>query len=321
MSSSSEKRNAGRLLVITYHYVREAGGPYPGIHPVSAETLGQQIDFLLHCYHPASVQEVHDFALSIRSLERDSFFLTFDDGLQDHYVVAREVLNHFQIKSAFFIPTRPQLSFRSPTVQKVHWLRAHIEPSGFGKMLNRLLPDQWSEIQLSKEDKRRASEMHIHDVSETQALKYALNFIIPNDVIDDVTSRMLIELGMTEEEFCRMTFMDSEQIRQLASEGHAVAMHGHEHVPLSSLDYADLHEDVSKNAGLLEELLGYPPKWISYPYGRQEALPDDPENFCRKHGLDLGFSLISGFNFYGDNRAVLKRITPNELHRYVSAER
>ena len=318
MSASHAIHCSARLLVVTYHYVRDRGGPYPGIHPISAKKLRQQILMLLHSYTPGSVEDVTDFALGRRPLARDSFLITFDDGLCDHFFAAREVLNDLGIKGAFFVPTRPLGCAMAPAVHKVHWLRANIEPSRFHTMLTELLPREWAALQMSEEDKKRAAEMHIHDTPETQQLKYALNFLIPYDVIDTVTSQMLVAQGMTESEFCRMTFMDANQIRTLASEGHIVGMHGHGHAPLSSLDSAKMEEDVAANSETLSEILGKRPAWLSYPYGRPDALPADPLSLCLRHGIEVAFTLVSGFNNPGISNAMLKRITPNELGAFVN---
>lgn len=309
----------GRLLVVTYHYIREKGGPYPGIHPVSAEVLSQQIGNLLQTFHPASIQEVSDFACSVKPLERDSFLITFDDGLQDQHVAALDVLNRHGVKGAFFIPTRPLTCSMAPAVHKIHWLRANTDPDKFCDLLNKSLPSRWSNIRLSDDEKKQASEMHIHDNPEIQALKYALNFIIPYEIVDSTTSQMLQESGMPEAQFCEMTFMDTEQICDIASEGHIVAMHGHDHAPLSSFTDLCLAKDLEKNAHQLQQILGYRPSWLSYPYGRPDAIPKQVETLCQIHRIDIAFTLISGFNVYGENRALLKRITPNELVHYTSS--
>ena len=317
LEKGGEQNSSGRLLIITYHYIRKSGGPYPGIHPVSDSDLSQQLDMLRQVYHPASVTEVSDFAKGIQPLERDSFFITFDDGLQDHYVKGKEVLNKHGIHGAFFVPTRPQHNKRAPAVHKVHWLRANTEPTRFIELLNTLLPKRWANLQLSEQQRKQATEMHIHDEPEVQTLKFALNFVIPYEVVDDVTTKMLLANGTSEEEFCKMTFMDAQQIHEIEAEGHVVGMHGHEHVPLSSFDKRQLDDDISTNANQLYKMLGHYPKWLSYPYGRPDAIPNDPYGLCSRHNIDAAFTLISGFNEYGQNNATLKRITPNELIKYV----
>jgi peptidoglycan/xylan/chitin deacetylase (PgdA/CDA1 family) len=317
MSSSGLQEQSGRLLVLTYHYVREKGGPYAGIHPISAVDLSQQIQKLKQHFHPAAAQEVEAFAKGEKVLKRDSFFITFDDGLLDHFEAARKILNDHNLKGAFFVSTRPFSDLKAPAVHKVHWLRATTEPKMFLNLLNQLLPAQWSNMELTKDQREQAAQMHIHDEPTVQAIKYTLNFLVPYDVVDRVTSLMLEKKGMTEEQFCRMTFMSEDHLAVLASEGHIIGLHGHDHAPLSMFDDKQQDSDIAKNASILENIIGVRPAWLSYPYGRPDALPRIPETLCNRHKLSVAFTLISGINEEGIHGSVLRRITPNELDNYM----
>lgn len=320
MPDSQRKNRGGRLLVLTYHYIREKGGPYAGIHPIRPDEISAHIRLLKEFLHPATKEEVSGFAKGESALEHDSFFLTFDDGLKDHHTAARKVLKAHKIKGAFFICTRPLESFRSPTVHKVHWLRANTEPEQFLVMLKKHLPPQWSELELTHEQRRQASMMHIHDEENVQVVKYALNFLIPYEVVDRATSRMLVEKGVTENQFCKMTFMSKEEIAELSSEGHIIGLHGHDHAPLSSFDPSKQESDLDRNASILEKIIGFRPTWLSYPYGRPDALPKDPTGLCQRTAVSLAFTLVSGFNETGVQSASLCRITPNELKSYLPAD-
>ena len=317
MSSSVFKKQKGRLLVLTYHYIREKSGPYPGIHPTSATDLSRQIQILKQHYHPATAQEVEAFAKGELTLESDSFFITFDDGLQDHFKTACNVLSDHNLTGAFFVSTRPLKDFKAPAVHKVHWLRATTEPQTFLKILNMRLPGRWSNLQLTKDQRQQAAQMHIHDEPTIQAIKYTLNFLVPYEVVDHVTSLMLVDKGMTEEQFCNMTFMSDNQLSTLASQGHIIGLHGHDHAPLSMFDDKQQDDDIAQNASILKNILGVRPTWLSYPYGRPDALPGDPETLCKRHQISVAFTLISGFNEEGIDGAVLRRITPNELNVYL----
>jgi peptidoglycan/xylan/chitin deacetylase (PgdA/CDA1 family) len=186
-------------------------------------------------------------------------------------------------------------------------------------MLKKHLPPQWSDLELTLEQRRQASMMHIHDEEKVQVVKYALNFLIPYEVVDHATSRMLVEKGITEDRFCQMTFMSTEEIEELSSEGHIIGLHGHDHAPLSSFDPKKQASDIERNASILEKIIGFRPTWLSYPYGRPDALPNDPAGLCKRAAISLAFTLISGFNETGVNTASLCRITPNELKSYLPA--
>jgi hypothetical protein len=188
--------NESKLLVITYHYIRRSGGIYDGIHPCTPEQLDSDISLLKKKYSPATLDEVTAFIVEKKPLTNDSFFITFDDGLCDHYYDAKPILDKHGLKAAFFVPTLPIIESKSPTVHKIHWLRAHTKPEKFNQFLQRKLPDAWSNIELTDLDKHRASCMHIHDQPNVQQLKFALNFLIPHKVVDQVMSELLNDYGI-----------------------------------------------------------------------------------------------------------------------------
>lgn len=307
-----------RLLVITYHYVREAGGPYPGIHPMSTGAIFEQLEALVSTMHAATPEEVSEFAAGRNPFSRDAFFVTFDDGLVDHLSVASEVLSPLGLRAAFFVPTRPIVEQRSPVVHKLHWLRAHMEPTDFAQMLRGYLPHPWNRYELSCKEYERASKMHIHDVPEVSALKFMLNFIIPHDIVDFVTGRMLSEHHIDELKFCENTFLNVQGLKKLLSLGQIIGCHGHTHAPLSSLDGVRLDTDLAKNRQVLAEITGQFPTWISYPYGRADALPSNCASVCARHGFALGFTMLPGWNVSNQSAYSLRRVTPNELPDWVS---
>jgi len=312
-------KSKGRLLVVSYHYIRDQGGKYPGIHPISATELSDHINKLKHQYHPASIEQVSNFISGKEPLERDSFLITFDDGLQDHYINARNVLDRHNVNGVFFVPTLPYSEGIAPAVHKIHWLRANTNPDEFIVLLNESLPYKWSNLILNKKYQKKASEMHIHDDLKTQLLKFSLNFIIPYDIVNRTISKIFAIKGINEEEFCQTTFMSADQMFKLKEDGHMVAMHGHSHVSFTSLDEKMLDDDIKKNSLELELILGSKPKWLGYPYGRPDAIPDNAKILCKKHKIDAAFSMISGFNQFGDDNTTLKRITPNEINKYLGA--
>lgn len=313
--TSSNRRP--RLLVLTYHYVRDAGGPFPGIHPISAAQLTRQLRELSETLHVATPEQVRDFCAGSNTLPRDAFFVTFDDGLVDHLVAATDVLAPLGIRAAFFVPTRPLVDGRSPAVQKIHWLRANTEPNAFTAELREQLPVPWNRYLLSEQELERAANMHIHDTADVRAIKFMLNFIVPYEIVDLATSSMLEARSIRESDFCRETFLGAQGLRELNDMGHVVGAHGHAHVPLSSLSESLLRHDLSKNCTALEQVLQRRPIWISYPYGREDALPEDCGKVCQSHGFELGMTLLPGWNDTAINQYNVRRITPNELPKWL----
>jgi peptidoglycan/xylan/chitin deacetylase (PgdA/CDA1 family) len=62
--------------------------------------------------------------------------------------------------------------------------------------------------------------------------------------------------------------MSAEQLVALAREGFGVESHGHGHVDYARADPELVAEDVRASVERLTQLLGHPPRYLAYPYGR-----------------------------------------------------
>ena len=306
--------DSSKLLFVNYHYIRDANAyPYPGIHPIAPDAFKQQLLWLKEHFYIAQPCEVEDFFLEGRKFKTTSIFITFDDGLVDHWHAARDVLDPLGIKAAFFVCSRPALEGRALTVHKIHWLRAHSDPKDFTEELfSYLAADQrpgddepWSAA---------AERMYIYDVPKVARLKFALNFILPSDVVDQVTSRMLLARGVEESAFCRDTYMSDDQLRGLAERGHIVGLHGHSHTPfprLGEVVFSELKQNRDYIARACRDYKG----WVSYPNGREDAIPDTATLRSLTADLDLrlGFTMLGGWNDGSEDRMHIHRINNNEV--------
>jgi peptidoglycan/xylan/chitin deacetylase (PgdA/CDA1 family) len=308
-----------QLLLVNYHYVRAPNAhPYPGIHPISPEAFAQQLKRLAAQFHLATPEEVEAYVLQGRDLPRDSVLITFDDGLVDHAETARDILDPMGVKAVFFVCSRPLAERQAVAVHKIHWLRATTEPSRFTAELLEALPQEWCERKLSENERQSAARTYIYDTPKDGEIKYLLNFILPEDVVDEVTSTMLARSKVSEAEFCRRTYMDAETLRKLVANGHRVEAHTHDHRAVTRFG-ADEDSSMALNVSTLEMATGRRPSWISYPYGRDWALPKDPAAFCKRHGFQVGVALEGTFVTPQRMPYALDRINTNEVERVVSA--
>jgi peptidoglycan/xylan/chitin deacetylase (PgdA/CDA1 family) len=86
----------------------------------------------------------------------------------------------------------------------------------------------------------------------------------------------------------RRELMTADELAALARDGVAVESHGHAHVDYARVDARTVEDDVRASVDLLTELLGHPPRYLAYPYGR--ASPAAAEAAAR-HGLRAAFTL------------------------------
>jgi len=160
----------------------------------------------------------------------------------------------------------------------------------------------------------RAEQTYKYDTPQQAQLKFALNFVLPLELVDDVASQMFANRGIDEQRFCQETYMSEGQLRLLVERGHIVGVHGHSHAPFTRLG-ARLIDDVSTDVAYLAEATGRTPTWVAYPYGRADAVPDDAvlSSLFQRFNLKIGLTMMGAWNSGGRDPARLARINCNEL--------
>ena len=174
------------------------------------------------------------------------------------------------------------------------------------------MPDKW--LELSRHNATsEAIETYIYDTPEDAVLKYLINFQLPHDIVDTLTSEMLEIRCISEASFCRELYMNEQQIRKLTKTGHIIGNHGHSHTPFSRLTKGDLENETQKSKSYFEEVTGRPQNWVSYPHGRKWALPQDIEDFCTHSEFIIGLGLDGGWNRGQESPYCLNRINENDV--------
>ncbi len=308
---------SGRLLLVNYHYIRAAAYPYPGIHPVLPNAFAAEVDMLAARFHMATPGEAEAFLLGRGDLPGDSVLLTFDDGMVDHGRAAREVLDPMGVKGVFFVTSQPNLQGRGIMVHKMHWLRATTEPDAFREAFLDALDDSARALYGDPEIAARAEQIYVYDAPAVGRVKYLINFALPYAAVDAVADAMLAARGVDAADFCRDLYMTPVEIRGLAGRGHLIGAHGSSHMPFTRLGDA-LEADLAGNLANLTAIVGTRPMWVSYPYGRGDAIPEDTAAFCRHFGFAIGLALDVGWNDGAGDPSRVKRINTDEVADFVA---
>jgi peptidoglycan/xylan/chitin deacetylase (PgdA/CDA1 family) len=301
------------LLFVNYHYIREPTQyQYPGIHPISLADFTAQLDWLSDNFYVATPEEAEAFVWRKEALPSDSVVLTFDDGLTDQYNIARKVLNPRNIKGVFFVTSRPLTDRHANTLQKTHWLRATMGPHEFQDRLLAALPSQWQAKIYDSKVRAAAEKIYVYDKPKIGRVKYLINFIVPEALMDELSSQMLVDQGISEVDFCAATYMSEENVRELHREGHKIGAHGHTHLPFTRIPDGDSTE-ITSNISFLASLTDIAPNWVSYPFGRDWAIPEDTKAFCQRHDFLIGLSLNLGWNTGMESPYLLNRVNTNDV--------
>jgi peptidoglycan/xylan/chitin deacetylase (PgdA/CDA1 family) len=100
-------RKAIRLPIVEYHYIRVVTNPYDRLGwnlSVTPQNFKAQLDWLAaHDYHPVTFDDVRAYFQGRKVLPARPVVLTFDDGYQNFWDVARPMLADHQFKAVAYI--------------------------------------------------------------------------------------------------------------------------------------------------------------------------------------------------------------------------
>ncbi len=95
-----ETNNAFRILI--YHRVNDFSDPFT-IDSVDAVDFENQIRYLSRHYHVLSLADIYEHLANGKNLPKQCVAITFDDGYEDNYTYAYEILKKYELPATIFI--------------------------------------------------------------------------------------------------------------------------------------------------------------------------------------------------------------------------
>lgn len=234
--------------------------------------------------------------------------LTFDDGLKEQ-MGAIELLESLGASAICYVPTGPVLNGYVLDVHKLHMIRSNLSD----EMLSRDL-DQRFDFSRFELDDQLLKIQYRYDSLLGRRIKYFLNFSLTHEERKKWIEEYFHSLFGDDNQVASKLYMDKEDLVVLARKN-LLGSHAHTHVPLSMLDQKHLEYELVTSKRRLEQLTGYSPIGISYPYGGNSAVSGGVFEAARAVGYDYGFTMERGVNYSGSglNPMALKRIDINDL--------
>ena len=114
-----------KILIVMYHYVRDIKfSRFPSIKGLETDSFHQQLIYLNKHYNLITMEQLLEFTRSNTSLPKKSALLTFDDGYLDHYLNVFPLLEKYNLKGCFYVPTNVVKNNVLLDVNKIHLILA-----------------------------------------------------------------------------------------------------------------------------------------------------------------------------------------------------
>ncbi len=310
MSFSSE---SPKLTVVMFHYIRDySRTPFPRIKGMAIEDFTLLLRKLKDIYEMASLEAALSFISGDYSPSRDLCLLTFDDGLKDHYHIT-PLLAENKVAGLFFVTTKCIEQGHVASVHKNHFLMAKLDFPDYKKsFIDRLMSlNRELDMTVSSEEARKTYRWDSPEVAE---FKYFLNFRVPSDLCRRVIDELFEAVFGPEEDFARDLYLSWDEVRAMQEEGMVIGGHTHNHLALSSLDYAVQEKDLRTCHDLLKSRLSPQALWpFSYAYGKRNSFNSDSVRILKDIGFCCSFATEVGINSVNTDRFCIGRIDPKDV--------
>ena len=303
-----------RLIIVTYHYVRDLPNtPFPRIKGLMTGDFRRQMDFLISRYEMASSDSMLAFLDGSYRPRRDLCYLTFDDGLKDHYTNVLPVLVDRGITGGFFPITACLEESWVATAHKNHFLMAALDFGDLYQRFVRMVEEVAPDISLEA-DADQVRQVNRWDEPEVAIYKYYVNYALPIAVREHVLNLLFAEVFSDERGFADELYLNWSEIEDMRRLGMAIGAHSHRHHSFSSLSSEEQRDDLQTCYDiLLKRAPGLEAPSFCYPYGNSASFPQQTPNLVKEIGFGAAVTSISDWNNPGADPYLLRRVDTRQV--------
>ncbi len=252
----------------------------------------RDVDFLLKYYKPISVPDLTKFITDNAALPKNTFLLSFDDGLKEIYTTIAPILLKKGVPAYFFInPSfidNKDLFYRYKISLLINELLANKESNSYLKTFNETLGAKNKSLQQIITSLKKITNLNTHLV-DTVAEKIGYSFA---DFLE------------TEQ-----PFVTQADLKSLHKDGFTIGAHSMDHPYYNLLHLPDQIKQTAASCKYVNDLLGITDSSFSFPH-TDDGISQDFFNQLNNYNIPL---------FFGTQNQKME-IKNKMLHRF-NAER
>jgi peptidoglycan/xylan/chitin deacetylase (PgdA/CDA1 family) len=253
-----------KLSLVAYHYISRID-EFERIWGHSFELFKRHLDYYCRNFKIISADELVEYREK-RKTSTNLLIISFDDGLVEHYVQIKGLLEKNNIKGLFSIPTCI-LRNEPANPQIIHFGMAYYGIRQFYDFIIKVT---------KKVDKNILSIFPANPENLDLFVLYRKIKEIFRKYIDTNKSRYIL-LNIYNEyikkdfpNFMEIVYMTPEQIKDLKASGHVISLHTDTHPAVSGLfsESNMVENEIIKPRVELESHLGAEVEYFTYPFGQ-----------------------------------------------------
>lgn len=307
----------GRLLMVTYHYVRDLPNtPYPKIKGLLISEFRRQLEVLSSRYQMATWESITEFLKGTYKPKRDMCYLTFDDGFRDHYENVLPILIEKDMTAAFFPITGCLEENVVASAHKNHFLMASLSFQDLYERFTRIIRAVAPNLSLTA-DPKVVQATYPWEEPEVATYKYYVNFSLPVHIREQVLDALFVEVFEDERAFAAELYMNWDQVQEMRRLGMTIGGHSHRHRALVSLSLEDQADDLKVCYDILSgQLPGADGIPFCYPYGMADSFTGKSAALVEKAGFCAAVTTIEGWDGPASDPYLLHRVDTREVEKF-----
>ena len=271
------------MKIIMYHYVRNYNKNQKYFHFIDKKKF---------------IKQINKYSNKIVNSEKqilntaNKILLTFDDGLKDHYFVAKE-LKRRNLTGIFFIPSLPYKNGKVLNVHLVHLILGKIGGKVANDELNKFIKKNKITNLVDPFKKKKFNSRYIKqkDHDESKKFKKILNYY-GNEKYKAKILTYLKRKFRIKSKFSDV-YLTKRQIIKMSKMGMIIGSHSSSHKVLSNLSYNDQLHEIKSSKKFIESLIKKKCFHFCFPYGRKNSYNKNTLKILSNLGFKYGYSVES----------------------------
>lgn len=303
-----------KITIVNYHYVRPLPDKnFPNIKAFDLKRFEERLQYYRANFHficPNQILEI----VGKKSNFKDLIWLTFDDGISDHYEYVYPLLKKYEIPATFFPSAHP---INYGTVLPVHKIQLILSTGEPIKNLITQLKRSCMTNGLSQNDFEtliKNSDFNSRfDDNETSIFKKTLQKYLPSNLRPIVLNEIFEQVvGKNEKLVSRQFYLQREQIGEMLDNNMTFGGHGDEHLWLGESKEDDSINEIRASAKLLSTFPKIKTRIFSYPYG---SYTERTKEILKDHSFDIALTTKPEHAYLSQNSLLeLGRFDANDKH-------
>lgn len=271
-----------------YHYVREFNPEFPELNFLHVKDFCKQLDYFQKKYNILNPNELAN-GVQNKKLP-NGIFLTFDDGLRDHFEFVVPELAKRGLSAIFYISSQNYLNNEILNVHRLHLLLAKFGGREIYQSLNELISEKDIPVKFVHQF-QKTTYLNQNNDSYTNKAKKLINYYLPAALKNKILAYLMAEYFGDEKKLFNDLYLDKSEILMMQNAGMVIGSHSHSHQVLSSLTKEEQLKEIETSFNFLNSVTGCSPfKTFCYPYGGFHSFNTNTENILDNSDVVFTFN-------------------------------